>query len=76
MKRIIKVAYFYYNKALKMNDRYAEAYCQRGLIKIATGDKTACDDIKKAVKLELEDAKACLKEHCKYIFRSINKQLL
>ena len=54
-----------YNKALKMNERYAEAYCQRGLIKIATHDNTACDDIKKAAKLELEDAKTALKANCK-----------
>lgn len=54
-----------YNKAIKMNERYAEAYCQRGIVKLATADKTACDDIKKAVKFELEDAKEVLKKNCK-----------
>jgi len=54
-----------YNKALKMNERYAEAYCQRGLVKIATSDNTACDDFKKAVKLELEEAKDIVKKNCK-----------
>ena len=54
-----------YNKAIKMNERYAEAYCQRGLIKIATGDKTACDDIKKAAKFDLDDAKEAEKKNCK-----------
>ena len=54
-----------YNKAIKMNERYAEAYCQRGLIKLVTGDKTACDDIKKAAKFDLDDAKEAVKKNCK-----------
>ena len=54
-----------FNKAIKMNERYAEAYCQRGLIKLVTGDKTACDDIKKAAKFDLDDAKEAAKKNCK-----------
>ena len=54
-----------YNTALQMKSDYAEAFCQRGLVKIATNDNTACDDIKKAHKLGLEDAKTELKKHCK-----------
>ena len=51
-----------YNFAIKINERYAEAYCQRGLIKLATGDKTACDDINKAAKFDLDDAKEAAKK--------------
>ena len=54
-----------YDKTLKINNAYAEAYCQRGLVKNSTGDKTGCDDIKKAIKLELEDAKEAFKKSCK-----------
>jgi len=54
-----------YNKALKMNGNYAEAYYQRGLLKNTTGDKTCCDDLKKAVKLELADATEAYKKTCK-----------
>ncbi len=54
-----------FNRALKMNERYAEAYCQRGLVKLATSDNTACDDFKRAVKLELEEAKDIVKKNCK-----------
>ena len=54
-----------YTKTLKLNSGYAEAYYQRGLIKSTTGDKTCCDDLKKAVKLELADATAAFKKNCK-----------
>ncbi len=54
-----------YTITLKMNSGYAEAYYQRGLIKSTTGDKTCCDDFKKAVKLELADATDTFKKNCK-----------
>lgn len=54
-----------YDQTIKLNNAYAEAYCQRGLVKFAMGDNTCCDDLKKAVKLELEDAKPIFKRTCK-----------
>lgn len=54
-----------YTKTLKLNDSYAEAYCQRGLLKNTIGDKTSCDDLKKAVKLDMESAKTAFKTICK-----------
>jgi tetratricopeptide (TPR) repeat protein len=54
-----------YSKTLKMNDGYAEAYFQRGLTKSAVGDKTGCDDLKKADKLKLDGAEAAFKKFCK-----------
>lgn len=54
-----------YDQTIKLNNAYAEAYCQRGLVKFAMGDKTCCDDLKKAVKLDLEDAKPIFKRTCK-----------
>ena len=54
-----------YTKTLELNKGYAEAYCQRGLVKIALSDNTACDDLKKAAKLDLEEAKTIFKKNCK-----------
>ena len=54
-----------YSITIKMRADYAEAYFQRGLVKNATGDKTNCDDFKKAVKLELEGSKEAFKKYCK-----------
>jgi tetratricopeptide (TPR) repeat protein len=54
-----------YSVTIKLNTDYAEAYCQRGLVKNAMGDKTCCDDIKKAVKLDMESAKEVFKSICK-----------
>lgn len=54
-----------YTKTIAMNKDYAEAYAQRGLIKMATGDNTSCDDFKKAAKLDLEGAKETLRKNCK-----------
>lgn len=54
-----------YTITIKMRDDYAEAYFQRGLIKNTTGDKTSCDDFKKAVKLELEGSKEAFRKYCK-----------
>ena len=54
-----------YNKALQMNKSYTEAYCQRGLVKSYLGDKTCCDDLKKAIKLYSPDAKEAYEKNCK-----------
>ena len=54
-----------YNKALQMNKSYTEAYCQRGLVKSYLGDKTCCDDLKKAIKLDSPDAKEAYEKNCK-----------
>ncbi len=54
-----------YNKALALNKNYVEAYCQRGLVKSYTGDKTCCDDLKKAIKLDSPDAREAYEKHCK-----------
>ena len=53
-----------YDKTIKLNDRYAEAYYQRALVKKDTGDSTYCDDFKKAAKLELDGAEAASKKFC------------
>lgn len=54
-----------YDQTIKLNKDYAEAYSQRGLIKYAMGDKTCCDDLKKAVKLDLADADITFKKICR-----------
>ena len=54
-----------YNKALQMNKSYTEAYCQRGLVKSYLGDKTCCDDLKKAIKMDSPDAQEAYEKHCK-----------
>lgn len=54
-----------YDKTILMNKDYAEAYHQRGMIKYAMGDNTCCDDIKKAVKLDLNDEELVFKKLCK-----------
>jgi tetratricopeptide (TPR) repeat protein len=53
-----------YDKALLMNKGYTEAYCQRGLVKSIIGDKTCCDDLKKAIKLDSPDAKSAFDKNC------------
>jgi tetratricopeptide (TPR) repeat protein len=54
-----------YTQTITMNKEYAEAYCQRGILKGTTGDKTGCEDLKKAIRLELETAKTYLKQYCR-----------
>ena len=54
-----------YTITIKMRADYAEAYFQRALVKNSTGDKTCCDDFKKAVKLELDGSKEALRKYCK-----------
>ena len=54
-----------YTITIKMRADYAEAYFQRAMIKSTTGDKTNCDDFKKAVKLELEGSKEAFRKYCK-----------
>jgi tetratricopeptide (TPR) repeat protein len=54
-----------YNKTLILNKGYMEAYCQRGLLKLKTSDQTACDDLKKAIKGDLQDARNAYDGSCK-----------
>lgn len=54
-----------YNKTLILNKGYMEAYCQRGLLKLKTSDQTACDDLKKALKGDLQDARNAYETSCK-----------
>lgn len=54
-----------YNKAIQMNKNYTEAFCQRGLVKSYLGDKTCCDDLKKAIKMDSPDAQEAYEKHCK-----------
>ncbi len=54
-----------YNKTLILNKGYMEAYCQRGLLKLKTSDQTACDDLKKALKGDLQDARNAYDGSCK-----------
>jgi|688.fasta_scaffold109252_2 tetratricopeptide (TPR) repeat protein len=54
-----------YNKTLVLNKGYMEAYCQRGLLKLKTSDQTACDDLKKALKGDLQDARNAYENSCK-----------
>jgi tetratricopeptide (TPR) repeat protein len=53
-----------YDKTIQLNNRYAEAYYQRALLKKDTGENTFCDDFKKAAKLELDGAEAASKKYC------------
>lgn len=61
----MKNAMLDYSITIKMKDSYAEAYFQRALVKTNTGDKTNCDDFKKAMKLELDGAKEAFRKNCK-----------
>ena len=54
-----------YTITIKMRVDYAEAYFQRAMIKSSTGDKTNCDDFKKAVNLQLEGSKEAFRKYCK-----------
>ncbi|MEW6467625.1 MAG: tetratricopeptide repeat protein [Bacteroidota bacterium] len=54
-----------YDKTIKMNSSYAEAYFQRALVKQAQGDNTFCEDYKKADNLKLDGAGAAYKKYCK-----------
>ena len=55
-----------YNKAIAMNDEYAEAYYQRALTKYNMGDKKGCcDDLKKASKMKMTSANDDYKKYCK-----------
>ena len=54
-----------YDKTLSLNKTYAEAFCQRGLVKLQLSDPGACDDFKKAIKGGSEDAKTAYEKNCK-----------
>ena len=54
-----------YDKTISLNKTYAEAYCQRGFVKIQVSDPGACDDFKKAIKGDSEDAKSAFEKYCK-----------
>lgn len=64
-KKDLAKALLDYSKTITLNPSYAEAYLQRGLIKTSTGDNTGCEDLKKAVKLDMPDAKETFKKLCK-----------
>lgn len=53
-----------FNKTLSMNKDYIEAYCQRGLVKVQLKDKTCCDDLKKAAKLNSPEAVIAIEKVC------------
>jgi tetratricopeptide (TPR) repeat protein len=54
-----------FDKAIKLNPQYAEAYSKRGLVKI-TMDKKAesCADLKKAADMGLEEAINAYVKNC------------
>ena len=54
-----------YSKTISMNPNNADAYYQRGVLKLSSNDNTGCDDLKKAVKMETPDAKETFKKLCK-----------
>lgn len=55
-----------YNDCLLYNSQYAEAYYQRGLVKLELDDDDgACDDFKSAKKLDLSGASTMYNKHCK-----------
>lgn len=64
-KKDLAKALLDYSKTITLNPSYAEAYLQRGLVKTEKGDKTGCDDLKKAVKLDMPDARETFKKLCK-----------
>jgi len=63
-KKDLKNALVDYNKTLSMNKEYYEAFCQRGLLKLQTGDVSACDDLKKAARENLKDASKAVELNC------------
>ena len=64
-KKDFKNALSDYNKTLSMNKEYYEAFCQRGLLKLQTGDVSACDDLKRAARENLKDASKAVELNCK-----------
>jgi|21_taG_2_1085346.scaffolds.fasta_scaffold04267_5 tetratricopeptide (TPR) repeat protein len=55
-----------YTLAININAEYGEAYLYRGALKIhKKQSKSACDDIRRAVNLDVPEAKAILKKYCK-----------
>jgi len=58
-----------YNKALKIDSLFPEAYYNRGLAKARFGfTKHACIDIKKAAELGMQDASIILNDKCRDYF--------
>lgn len=54
-----------YNLALNINKDMGEAYLYRGALKIYMGNtKSACSDIKKAVNLDIAEAKTVQSKYC------------
>ena len=54
-----------YNKAIELNPKYALAYNNRGMAKIALGQKdSGCLDLSKAGELGYMDAYDAIKEYC------------
>ncbi|MBN2681249.1 MAG: tetratricopeptide repeat protein [Bacteroidales bacterium] len=54
-----------YNKAIGLKDNFAEAFYNRGIARARfMFNERACDDVKKAADLGLQDAKDLFKQHC------------
>ena len=54
-----------FNRAIKINPDYAEAYSKRGLVKIAMDKKVeSCADLKKAADMGLEEAINAYVKNC------------
>ncbi len=54
-----------YNKAIKIDPHFAEAYFNRGILEIRMGDKNnACRDLYKAGELGFEEAFEAIEDYC------------
>lgn len=54
-----------YNAAIKMDSESGQAYYYRGMLKLATNDKSGgCEDLNLASGLNHEQAKEALEQHC------------
>jgi tetratricopeptide (TPR) repeat protein len=54
-----------YNAAINLNSSYGEALLYRGAVKFSMEDKSACDDIKKAKELGVDEAEEAEKKYCR-----------
>lgn len=55
-----------YNKAINISPEFGEAYLHRGAVKLYLKQKSgACQDLRKAAKLDVEGAEQALRKNCK-----------